>query len=119
MWDGRRAVGVSVWLSPPPGQPSRQPADLRWLGRPWMPHAEELGHLGSAVLDAVNERDQVGFVLPVELGLLAPQSTLGLGDLHALAGAQPDQVRLELRGSDLASRSSLVTARVSPARHAA
>ncbi len=32
----------------------------------------------------------------VEPGLLAAQSALGLGDLHALAGAEPGQVGLEL-----------------------
>jgi hypothetical protein len=31
-----------------------------------------------------------------ELGLLAAQTTFGLGDLHPLARAQPDQVGLEL-----------------------
>ena len=32
----------------------------------------------------------------VEPGLFATQPTLGLGDLHALAGTKPDQVGLEL-----------------------
>jgi len=31
-----------------------------------------------------------------ELGLLAPKVPLGLRDLHALLGAKPDQVGLEL-----------------------
>lgn len=35
-------------------------------------------------------------VQAVELWLLAVQSALGLGNLHALAGAEPDQVELEL-----------------------
>jgi hypothetical protein len=39
----------------------------------------------------------VCFLAAVELGLLAPQSTFRLGDLHALAGTEPDQVRLKLR----------------------
>jgi hypothetical protein len=54
--------------------------------------AEEFGNLGGAVLAAVHQRDQVRLLPPVELGLLATQPALGLGDLHALAGAEPDQV---------------------------
>ena len=54
--------------------------------------AEEFGDLGGAVLTAVHQRDQVCFLAAVELGLLAAQPAFGLGDLHALAGAEPDQV---------------------------
>ena len=36
------------------------------------------------------------FLLAVELGLLAAQPALGFRHLHALAGAEPDEVRLEL-----------------------
>ena len=39
----------------------------------------------------------MGFLLGAELGLLAPQPALGLGDLHALPGPHPGQVGLELR----------------------
>jgi hypothetical protein len=43
-------------------------------------HTEQLGDLEGAVLAAVYQGDQVRFLLPVELGLLA---------------AQPDQIRLD------------------------
>jgi hypothetical protein len=39
----------------------------------------------------------VGFLARIELGLLAAQPPLGLSDLHALAGAQADEIGLELR----------------------
>jgi antitoxin YefM len=58
--------------------------------------AEEVGDLGGAVLATVHQGDQVCFLTAVELGLLATQPTLRLGDLHALASAEPDQVGLEL-----------------------
>jgi hypothetical protein len=58
--------------------------------------AEELGDFEGAVLAAVYQRDQVRLLATVELGLFATQPTLGLGDLHALAGTKPDQVGLEL-----------------------
>jgi len=54
--------------------------------------AEDFGDLGGAVLAAVQQGDKVCCLLAVELGLLAAQPALGLGDLHALAGAEPDQV---------------------------
>jgi hypothetical protein len=38
----------------------------------------------------------VRFLPPIELGLFPPQAALCLSDLHALAGAQLDQVGLEL-----------------------
>jgi hypothetical protein len=57
---------------------------------------EELGDLGGAVLAAVHQGDEVGFLAAVELGLLSAQPTLGPGDLHALASAQPNQVGLVL-----------------------
>jgi hypothetical protein len=56
---------------------------------------EELGDLAGAVL-AVHQRDEASFLTAVELGLLAAQPALGLGDPHALAGTEPDQVGLEL-----------------------
>ena len=59
-------------------------------------HAEEVAELGDAVLVGVMQRDEMRFLARVELGLLAAQTAFGLGDLHALAGAHPDQVGLEL-----------------------
>jgi hypothetical protein len=38
-----------------------------------------------------------GLLFPVEIGLLAAQPALGLGGLHALDRAKPNQVGLELR----------------------
>lgn len=40
--------------------------------------------------------DEVRFLLGADLGLLAAQAAFGLGDLHAFAGAHPDQIGLEL-----------------------
>jgi len=57
---------------------------------------EQVRQLRGAVVPCVQKRDEVSFLAGVELGLLPPQPTLGLGDLHALAGAQPDQVGLKL-----------------------
>jgi hypothetical protein len=57
--------------------------------------AEQVGDFGGAVLTAVHRGDQMCFLAAVELGLLAAEPVLGLGDLHALAGAQPDQVGLD------------------------
>jgi hypothetical protein len=42
---------------------------------------EEFGDLGGAVLAAVHQGNEVSFLAPVELGLLAAQPTLGLGHL--------------------------------------
>src|SRR4051794_31238183 len=53
--------------------------------------AEELGDFEGAVFATVYQRDQVRLLATVELGLFATQPTLGLGDLHAFAGAKPDQ----------------------------
>jgi len=58
--------------------------------------AEELGDFEGAVLATVYQRDQVRLLATVELGLFATQPTLGLGDLHALDRAKPDQVGPEL-----------------------
>ncbi len=60
-------------------------------------HTEEVGDLGGAVLAAVHEGDQVRLLASIQFRLLAAKTALGLGDFHALAGAQPDQVGLELR----------------------
>jgi hypothetical protein len=43
--------------------------------------SEELGDFGGAVPAAVHQGDQVSFLLPVELALLAEEPALGLGDL--------------------------------------
>ena len=48
------------------------------------------------MLTGAVELDQVRLLRRAELGRLAAQAALGLGDFHALAGAHPDQVRLEL-----------------------
>src|SRR4051812_42421120 len=82
---GRLAPWASQRLDDAPGMPAlaatrlafdcsvdRGPAD-----------AEEFGDLEGAVLAAVHQRDQVGLLLSVELGLLAAQPALGFGDLHA------------------------------------
>ena len=45
------------------------------------------------MLAAAVERDEVLFLGGGELGLLATELSLGLGDLHAFAGA--DEVRFE------------------------
>jgi hypothetical protein len=44
----------------------------------------------------VHQGDQGSLLLPVELGLFAAEPSFGLGDLHALAGAEPNEVGLEL-----------------------
>jgi class 3 adenylate cyclase len=49
------------------------------------------------VLAGLEQRDKVSFLTRVEFGLLTLQSALGLGDFHALAGAEPNEVGLELR----------------------
>jgi hypothetical protein len=48
------------------------------------------------VLAGAVERDEVCLMRRGELGLLAAQPALGLGDLHALACARANQVGLEL-----------------------
>ena len=45
----------------------------------------------------------MGLLFGIESGLLlTPESALGLGDLHALAGSEPDQVGLRHHGEDVA-----------------
>jgi hypothetical protein len=58
--------------------------------------AEQIGQFGGAVLALPEEAHQVGVLTRIELGLLAAQLPLGLCDAHPFAGAQPDQVGLEL-----------------------
>jgi len=131
-------------------------ANARLRGTPWNGDAEQLGEFGGGVVAGVVQRDEVCLLGGRQLRSFAPQSPLGPGDLHALAGAHLDEVGLELArtlnssrptgsvgswtdpprlsftcrpvsssamvrasGSERASRSSLVTTRVSPARHAA
>jgi hypothetical protein len=48
------------------------------------------------VLASAPQFDEVRFLGGLELGLLALALALGLGDLHALPGAHPDQVGFEL-----------------------
>ena len=59
--------------------------------------AEQLGQFGRAVGAGVAELEQVPGLVDGQLRLLPAQASLGLGDLHALPGPHPDQVRLELR----------------------
>jgi WS/DGAT/MGAT family acyltransferase len=59
---------------------------------------EQFGDLQGAVLAAVDQGHPVCLLLPAEFALLARQSTVGLGDLHALDGPEPDRLGLELRG---------------------
>ena len=54
--------------------------------------AEQVGEFSGAVLAASEKGHQVRFLAMVQLWLLATQTPFGLGDLHPLSGAQPDQV---------------------------
>jgi hypothetical protein len=70
--------------------------------------AEEFGHLEGAVLATVDQGDEVGFLTAVELGLFPAQPALGLGDLHAFPGPEPNEVGLELsnHGKNVEQQSS-------------
>ena len=57
--------------------------------------AEELGDLRAGVPAAAVQGHEVFFLGGGELGLLAAQAALGLGDLHALPGPRADEVGLE------------------------
>lgn len=57
---------------------------------------EQLGELGGAVLTGGQQVHQVRLLPHRELGFTTPQVPLSFRDLHALAGAEPDQVGLEL-----------------------
>src|SRR5680860_707101 len=94
MRDPGARVRFRWWLLTLRSRPWPRCVGVRWRGRPSSGRRRQVGDLGGAVLAAVHYRDQVGFLTSVELGLLAAQSALGLGDLHAFAGAQPDQVGL-------------------------
>jgi hypothetical protein len=50
----------------------------------------------------------VGFLTVVEFGLLASEVSLGLGDLHALSGPQPDEIGFEFshHGEDVEEQPS-------------
>ena len=63
-------------------------------GRPG--HAEQVGKSGGAVVSRLVQGDQVGFLAGVQLGLLAPQPTFGLGNFHAFSCPKADQVGFEL-----------------------
>lgn len=56
---------------------------------------EEFDDLRTGVLTSVVEGDEALFLRGGELGLLAAEPSLGLGDLHALSGAGTDVVGLE------------------------
>src|SRR5664280_746648 len=56
---------------------------------------EQVGELSGAVLTTFEESHQVRFLPMIQLGLLAAQAPLGLGDLHPFPGTQPNQIRLE------------------------
>lgn len=167
---GRRAAGAVADEHLPNGRRSRcrsggSPGGRRGLAAGDGPihggagHAEQVADLGGAVLAAVQELDQVRFLARVELGLLAPQMTLGLATRipsrvrdrmrsasnsatiaktlnssrpTGSVGSHTDAPRLSrtfrlvrssaiarASGSDRASRSSLVTTSLSPARQAA
>jgi len=97
-WPGRRRGGFLQGRSHPCGS-GEAPASRRGVGYGTAgavdggaADAEEFGDLGGAVLAAVQQGGVVCFLSAVELGLLAAQPALGLGDLYALAGAEPDQV---------------------------
>src|SRR4051812_29509827 len=59
-------------------------------------HAEEFGEFAAGVLSGVMEGDEVLFLAWCELGLLATEAALGLGDLHAFARACAYEVGFEL-----------------------
>lgn len=65
--------------------------------------AEEFGDFRAGVPAAVVEGDEVLFLGGGELGLLAAQPALGLGDLHAFAGTGTDEVGFEFgnHGQDI------------------
>ena len=58
--------------------------------------AEQVGELSGAVLATIKQSHQVRFLPVIKFGLLTPQMPFGLGDLHPLSCAQPNQVGLEL-----------------------
>jgi hypothetical protein len=60
--------------------------------------AEQVGKLSGAVFAAVEQLGQMGLLAMIEFGLLVTQAPFRLGDSHAFAGAQPDQVVLSLLG---------------------
>ena len=59
--------------------------------------AEQVAKLGRAVLSGSMQRYEMSFLARVELWLLSAQASFGFRDLHAFAGAEPDEIRLELR----------------------
>ena len=87
---------VSDLMTPPRALRWLRRVGGQWSGRRWSGRRREFGDLGGAVLAAVHQGDEVCFLAAVALGLLGAQPAFGLGDLHALAGAEPDQVGLEL-----------------------
>jgi hypothetical protein len=63
-------------------------------------HAEEFLEFADGVLAGAVELDEVGFLHRAELGLLAAQPSLGVGDAHALARARAHEVGFELGDHD-------------------
>jgi hypothetical protein len=95
---------LSNGADPVPGC-SRSASSPHWLRRASPLHdpvdrragnGEQLSELGAGVLSRVPQLDEVRLLRGFELGLLAEQSALGLGDLHALPRPYPDQARLKL-----------------------
>src|ERR1035437_2483261 len=74
--------------------------------------AEQVGELSGAVLAAIEQSHQVSFLPMVQLGLLATQTPFGLGDLHSLSCAQPNQLGLETRRPSRTLNSSRPTGSV-------
>ncbi len=73
-------------------------------GRPWSGRPEELSEFGRTVFVGIVRCHQVRFLPRVELRLLAAQPTLGVGNLHAHPGTEPDQLRLDSGQSDQVKR---------------
>ena len=62
----------------------------------WPRDGEQLGKVADRVVAAIVHAAQLLLLLVGKLGRLAAQLAPRAGDGHALAGSQPDQVRLEL-----------------------
>ena len=78
-------------------RPTQQSPSLQGAVDGGAADAEEVGEFGCAVLAGLEQRDKVSFLPGVELGLLATQSSIGLGDFHPFSGAEPNEVGFELR----------------------
>ena len=96
----------TLGLGPHRPQPLDRPIDRRTS------HTEQLGQLGDAVGAKVMQLQQVLGLVRLQLRLLAAQPTLRLRHLHALPGAQPDQIRLDYVDNSVLS--SRMTGRTEP-----